>query len=81
MEKKCQKVKRPSEVAGKANILIFPDLDAANIGIKLCQRFAGSMGFGHNLCGFRKPVADSSRGSSVEEMVGDIALVVLACSI
>ena len=77
----AKKVKRPSEVAGKANILIFPDLDAANIGIKLCQRFAGSMGFGHNLCGFRKPVADSSRGSSVEEMVGDIALVVLACSI
>ena len=76
----AKKIKRPSEVAGRANILIFPDLDAANIGIKLCQRFAGSLGFGHNLCGFRKPVADSSRGSTVEEMVGDIALVVLACS-
>ena len=76
----AKKVKHPSEVAGKANILIFPDLDAANIGIKLCQRFAGSLGFGHNLCGFRKPVADSSRGSSVKEMVGDMALVILAAA-
>ena len=76
----AQKVKRPSEVAGRANILIFPDLDSANIGIKLCQRFAGSLGFGHNLCGFRRPVADSSRGSSVEEMVGDMALVILAAA-
>lgn len=74
----AKKIKRPSEVAGRANILIFPDLDAANIGIKLCQQFAGSNGFGHTLCGFRKPVADSSRSASVEEMVGDIALVVLA---
>ena len=76
----AKKVKRPSEVAGKANILIFPDLDSANIGIKLCQRFAGSLGFGHNLCGFRRPVADSSRGSSVQEMVGDMALVILAAA-
>lgn len=74
------KVKRPSEVAGKANILIFPDLNAANIGIKLVQRFAHGNGYGHTLSGLRKPVADSSRGATVEEMVGDIAMVVLAAS-
>lgn len=72
------KVKRPSEVAGKANILIFPDLNAANIGIKIVQRFARGNGYGHTLSGFKKPVADSSRGATVEEMVGDIAMVVLA---
>ena len=74
------KVKRPSEVAGKANILIFPDLNSANIGIKIAQRFANSLGIGHTLSGFKKPVADSSRGATVEEMVGDIAIVILAAS-
>lgn len=74
------KVKRPSEVAGKANILIFPDLNAANIGIKIVQNFAHGKGYGHTLSGFRKPVADSSRGATVEEMVGDIAMVVIAAS-
>lgn len=72
------KVKRESEVAGRANILVFPDLNAANIGIKLVQRFAHGIGVGHTLSGFKKPVADSSRGATVEEMVGDIAMVVLA---
>ena len=74
------KVKRPSEVAGKANILVFPDLNSANIGIKLVQRFAHGLGVGHTLSGFKKPVADSSRGATVEEMVGDIAMVVLAAA-
>lgn len=74
------KIKRPSEVAGKANILVFPDLNSANIGIKIVQRFAHGLGIGHTLCGFKKPVADSSRGATVEEMVGDIALVILAAS-
>lgn len=76
----ASKIKRPSDVAGKANILIFPDLNSANIGIKLCQKFAGSLGVGHTLSGFKKPVADSSRGATVEEMVGDIAMVILAAS-
>lgn len=71
------KLNRPSDVAGKANILIFPDLNAANIGIKLVQRFAHGKAYGHTLSGFRKPVADSSRGATVEEMVGDIAMVIL----
>lgn len=65
-------------MAGKANILIFPDLNAANIGIKMIQIFAKGKGYGHTLSGFNKPVADSSRGSSVEEIVGDIAMVIIA---
>ena len=74
----AKKVPWESEVAGKANILIFPDLNAANIGIKMIQLFAGGAGYGHTLSGFRKPVADSSRGASVEEIVGDIAMVAIA---
>jgi phosphate acetyltransferase len=76
----ANKVKRESEVAGKANILVFPDLNAANIGVKLIQRFAHGIAVGHTLSGFKKPVADSSRGATVEEMVGDIAMVVLAAA-
>lgn len=74
----AKKITRPSEVAGKANILIFPELNAANIAVKIVQRFAKGKGYGHTLSGFAKPVADSSRGATVEEMVGDIAMVVLA---
>ncbi len=73
----AKKVKRESEVAGKANVLVFPDLNAANIAVKLIQRFAKGQAFGHNLSGFKCPVADSSRGATVEEIVGDIAMLVL----
>ena len=71
------KVKRPSEVAGRANVLIFPNLDAANIGVKAIQLFAGGTCCGHTLGGFARPVADSSRGASVDEIVGDIAMLVI----
>lgn len=74
----AKKVKTESEVAGKANVLIFPDLNAANIGIKMIQIFAKGKGYGHTLSGFNRPVADSSRGSSVEEIVGDIAMLIIA---
>ena len=74
------KLKRPSDVAGMANILIFPDLNAANIGIKLIQFMAGGSGYGHTISGLRRPVADSSRVATVEEMVGDIAMVILSAS-
>ena len=73
-----KKIKRESKVAGKANILIFPELNAANIGIKMIQIFGKGKGYGHTLSGFNKPIADSSRGSSVEEIVGDIAMVIIA---
>lgn len=74
----AKKVKRESGVAGKANVLVFPDLNAANIAVKLIQRFAGGAAYGHNLSGFKCPVADSSRGATVTEIVGDIAMLVLS---
>lgn len=74
----AKKVGRESAVAGRANVLVFPDLNAANIAIKLVQRFAHGRGFGHNLYGFKRPVADSSRGATVDEIVGDIAMLVLS---
>ena len=76
----ASKVKRDSDVAGKANILIFPELNAANIGVKLIQRFAKGKAYGHTLSGFRMPVADSSRGATVDEIVGDIAMLVIAAA-
>ena len=74
-----KKIQRESDVAGRANVLIFPELGAANLGIKEVQIFAHGKGFGHTLSGFKKPVSDSSRSSSVDEMFGDIAMLVLAC--
>ena len=67
-----------SEVAGRANVLVFPDLNSANIAVKLVQRFAKGAAYGHTLNGFAKPVADSSRGATVDEIVGDIAMLVLS---
>jgi phosphate acetyltransferase len=70
-----KKVPGGSPVAGKANILIFPDLNAGNIGIKLIQRFANAIAFGPMLQGFAKPVSDLSRAAPVEEIVGAITMV------
>ncbi len=71
----AKKIKGESPVAGKANIIIFPSLEAGNIGVKLVQRFAKAVAFGPMLQGFAKPVCDLSRGAPVDEIVGAATMV------
>lgn len=73
----AKKVKGGSAVAGKANVIIFPNLDAGNIAYKLTQYMAGARAIGPFLQGFAKPITDLSRGATVDDVVSTAALTLV----
>ena len=75
----AKKVKRESAVAGKANIIIHPNINSGNIGVKLVQIFAHCDAYGPILQGFSKPTSDCSRSAPVTELMGNIIMLAVRC--
>lgn len=70
----AKKVQRESKVAGRANVVIWPDLNVGNVGVKLIQQFGHADAYGPMLQGFNKVVCDCSRGAPVSEIKGNIVI-------